>query len=86
MPAHAEAWEVRQQLAADGAQMQRDNAALYANDARHGYQRRVDTVSQSEAMAHQSANASRVGLEAIQGKMAAMQPPVIVTGQNGPAS
>ena len=76
---HPNAWELRQQFAADSAAMQRDSAALYAQDSRYAYQRRVDEMSQQEALAHQTAMTSRIASEAVQNKTMAITPPVLAS-------
>lgn len=78
MAAHEQAWEHRMVLAADSAQGQRESSYLYAQDSRYASQRRVDDLSQKEALAIQTASADKVALAGMQGKQVVMQPPVII--------
>ncbi len=73
-----DAWELRMQHSADGAQGQRDSASLYAADARYAYQRRLDTFSQQEALAAQTSTTSRIASDAMQLRTGVQTPPVIV--------
>ena len=70
------AWAHREILAGDSAQQARDMIYVYADDARRAYQRRVDTVSSAEAIAHQTANTSRLAQEVAQLRAGSSQPPV----------
>lgn len=85
----AAAWSHRTILAADSAQMSRDNSVHYADDARRAFQRRIDTVSNAEAMANQRLDTSRIALEALQQKSPYAMPPFVpgyFGGQGSPGS
>ena len=62
-------------IAADSAQQGRDSAQLYGDDSKRAFQRRIDTVSNSEAIANQTAATSRIAQEAIQANIAVRTPP-----------
>ena len=70
----SKAWELREQLAADVATMGQRNAEVYVNDARYAYQTRLVQVDVREALAFQTANASRTALEAAQLNLANVTP------------
>ena len=58
----------------------KEQADLYADDARRAFQRRIDTVSQSDAVAAQTQATSRIASEAMQLRTGVSQPPVTVNG------
>ena len=69
-------WEHSAAIAGDSAQMARDNHVTYSEDARRGYQRRIDTVSSTEAFAMQRASTSAAASEAMQLRLPTISPTV----------
>ena len=72
----ADKWEHSAAIAGDSAQHARDNHVTYAEDARRGYQRRIDTVSSTEAFAMQRASTSAAASEAMQLRLPTISPTV----------
>jgi hypothetical protein len=56
----------------------KESADLYADDARRAYQRRIDTISQTDATAIQTQRTSALAAEIAQLRAGTSQPPVIV--------
>ena len=77
-------WNHRSLISADAAQGARDMSTHYADDARRAFQRRIDTISSSEAMANQRADTDKIAQAAMQTKTSMSVPPFVPGYWGGP--